>query len=134
MISLGVLDDEMTPSGMTEADPQFVNGTGNGTGTSHGTHQDMLDLTAAFQVVQDRLFKQLVAMGGFSWTMTTANSEIDQIRLQNDTNKCIGILQTQCQWYGPANQSAMIYYVNAADAISQAEQYVAEFLLTRGDL
>lgn len=123
----------MTPNGMTEADTSFVNGTGNGTGTSHGTHQDMLQLTAAFQLVQDRLFKQLIAMGGFTWTMTSSNSQIDQIRLQNDTAKCTEILQTYCQWFGPANQSAVIYYVNGGDAMVQAERYVAEFLLTRGD-
>ena len=78
-----------------------------------------MQLTAAFQLVQDRLFKQLVAMGGFSWTMTSSNSEIDQIRLQNDTAKCTATLRTHCQWYGPANQSAMIYYVNGGDRLGR---------------
>ena len=104
----------------------------NGTGSSH---QDMLDMTDAFLVGQAKLFDAIVAKGGFSWTMTTGNAQLDQIRRTNDTAKCIETLDTFCKWYGPANQSARVYYVDPGDAMKpgEAERYVALFLLTRGD-
>merc|ERR1711939_1135351 len=127
MISLGVLDDEMTPGGPTEADPSFVNHTGF-------SKQEMLDMTAAFQNAQDKLLDKVIAMGGFSWYYTHGSALIDTIRLNNDTAACITTLHEVCQWYGhddigSGNSSAMIYYVNPADAMAKAERYVAEFLL-----
>ena len=112
-ISLGVLDDEMTPSGPTETGggPAFWNNT-QGNHTCGGASQDMQDMTAAFLAAQAKLFDAIIARGGFSWTMTTPRSEIDQIRQTNDSAKCMQTLDTMCEWYGPANRSAWVYTVD----------------------
>jgi hypothetical protein len=95
----------------------------------------MQDMTAAFLVAQERLFDAIVAHGGFSWTMTTPHSEIDQLRLTNNTAKCIQTLDTMCKWYGPMNTSAWVYTVDPGSVMQpgEAERYIALFLLARGD-
>ena len=104
--------------------------------------QDMADHVAAYQANIARLQEKIVPMGGFYWQMIKGHGpEVRPFHGDGpkhpprnvSSEECMTRLRQRCVPNPSAWDVAEIYEVRPVEAIDQAEQITAEFLLARGD-
>jgi hypothetical protein len=121
-IGVGWLDDMMTLDGPTELDPNFLNDTGL-------TPAETASSVVAFNKTMTRMFDKLVEMGGFAWQL--ADEHWHLVR-KTPPDECTAILREWCVPDPPFWRKAHFYRVSASQVTTNATDFTAEFLLTRG--
>lgn len=121
-IGVGWLDDAMTPSGPTELDPNFLADTGL-------TTESAAAAAVAWNKTMTRMFNKLVAMGGFAWQL--ADEHWHLVR-KTSPDECAATLREWCVSQPPQWNKAHFYRVSTDQVSTNATDFTAEFLLTRG--
>ena len=93
------------------------------------TPADAAASVAAFNTTMTRMFDKLVAMGGFAWQL--ADEHWHLVR-KTAPDECASILRAWCVPDPPFWRKAHFYRVSASQVTTNATDFTAEFLLTRG--
>ena len=120
-IGLGWLDDRIYYDHVSEADPNFVVDTGY-------TPSEMKDHVYAYWANIAELYDKIVQKGGFAWQMFGKGPAL----WEQNVSACAATLRSWCTENGTSDQQAAQYEVKASDALANATQYTANFLISRG--
>ena len=130
MISLGWMDDSMTPNGPTEEDSNYIADTG-------ASVDDMTAQVAAYRESIVAFNEAVWAAGGFTWMMMSWDGAQLNTGINNTTDPatCKSILASSCV-AAPSRWNRFEGYAIKGGGFGITPQgftdYTAEFLLTRG--
>lgn len=130
MISLGWMDDSMTPDGPTEEDPNYIADTG-------ASPADMAAQVAAYRTTITQFNEAVWAQGGFTWMMMSWGGAQLNTGINNTTSPatCKSVLANACVAAPPAWSRFQGYAIPKGGFGMTAQgftDWTAEFLLTRG--
>mmetsp|Transcript_69836 Transcript_69836/g.161558 ORF Transcript_69836/g.161558 Transcript_69836/m.161558 type:complete len:431 (+) Transcript_69836:51-1343(+) len=131
------LDDRVELWGIAEAQGHFLRDTGL-------SQKDMQALKDAFDSNMEALYDKVIDLGAFAWQMLYDGPNVVPWYFPNGTinpkglkkpEVCAQELRFFCQPNSSAARRALAYTQNPSvdNATFQADQYLANFLLTRGD-
>lgn len=115
----------MKITGPTEEDKHFIEDTGS-------TPQYMQDMVTAYDNAIDALRAKVVPMGGWWWQLIRGRGPQVKEMGVDQAAQCATSLRSYCTENPSSWDETSLYQVQPTDAIANATQYTAEFLLSRG--